>query len=201
MTDKMYAFSQTLYKLFQLSFYFWIYLLRGLFLYSMIPALSALFLTINFIIAGDEEDSVKEKYRQYFHMYKQHRLPSFLFTSVMIVSYVILFYMNKIDSNISIIVTIVVLYVLFLTAVTLIYCVNYLVIEKLTFKESIVHGFVAVVKNIISSLLVAFVIVLLYLAAYWNPVFFVFFGPFILSLASKFLVQTTIQRNIINKSK
>ncbi|WP_117168637.1 hypothetical protein [Paraliobacillus sediminis] len=198
MTDKMYALSQTLYKLFQLSFYFWIYLLRGFFLYSMIPALSALFLTINYIIVGDEEESVKVKYRKYFHMYKQHRLPSFLFTSVMIFSYVILFYMNKIDNDISVIVTIVVLYLLFLTAVTLIYCVNYLVIKQLTFKEAFILGFVAVVKNIIRSLLLAFVIVLLYLAAYWNLVFFVFFGPFILSLASKFLVQTTIQPNVMN---
>lgn len=188
----MYAFFQMIYKLFQVSFYFWIYLLRGLVLYSVIPALSAMLLTINDILADDDEGDVKEKYKKYFHMYKRYKLQSFMFTSIIIFSNVVLFYLNKMEGNLSIILSIVAIYILFFTAVTLTYCVNYLVIKQLSFKQSFALAFISVVRNIMRTLLLIVVIFLLYLAAYWNLVFFVFFGPFIFGLVSKFLVQPSL---------
>ncbi|WP_186577113.1 DUF624 domain-containing protein [Aquibacillus kalidii] len=194
MNKKIYTFFQVVYKFIVVSFYFWISLIKGLIIYSIIPSIAALYLTIDSILKGKKEDAdLKVTFNEYNDTYNQYKLSSFIFSLVMIMSIASLLLLLKVENRLAVIGIIVAVYILFMTFVTLSYTVNYLVYRNLSIKHSFAFAFVSVLKFPVQTLLVTSLFIILLAAAYLNIVFFVAFGPIIYSFGIRIAIKKLIE--------
>ena len=185
MNSKIMMFFQFMYKYFLTSFYFWLNLLKGLFVYSLIPAICALYLVLKDINSGvdDEQNmTVKELYNKYFRLYKNYKFPSFCFTFIIIICYTGLYFLNKAEGEVFLLPTILVIYLLFMTLLVLIYFTVFVAFKGMDIKNGMIHGFLSVFKHPVSTISIIMIFVFLYLSIGFNLVFFVAFGPFLMGL-------------------
>ena len=189
MNNKLYYFTQTLYSYFKVSLYFWLYLLKGLIIYGLIPSTCALFLTMNAIIEEKDDQGVKSLFKTYYEKYKKYKGQSFLFSLVLSFLFAALFYLSKQQKSAAFIFIIVCCYFLALAAILFIYCTYLLSFRNLTFKQSIIFSFVTAFRNLFITLGTLIVILALLFAAYENFAFFMIFGPFLFGLAILFIFR------------
>lgn len=185
MNSKTMMLFQYVYKYFQVSLYFWLYLIKGLVVYSLVPTLSALFLVLHDINKGEDEEKskeVKELFREYYETYKSHRLPSFLYTIIFILLYTCLFFVTISTSAFTLILLILFIYMLVMALLMITYSTIYVSFKKMNVKMANMHAFVAIIRNPIQSVALIMVFILLYLGADYNFAFFVIFGPFLYGL-------------------
>lgn len=185
MNSKIMMFFQFMYKYFLTSFYFWLNLLKGLFVYSLIPAICALYLVLKDINSGvdDEQNmTVKELYNKYFRLYKNYKFPSFSFTFIIIICYTGLYFLNKAEGEVFLLPIILVIYLLFMTLLVLIYFTVFVAFKGMDIKNGMIHGFLSVFKHPVSTISIIVIFVFLYLSIGFNLVFFVAFGPFLMGL-------------------
>ncbi|MDQ0229612.1 DUF624 domain-containing protein [Metabacillus malikii] len=197
MNNKIVMFFQYLYKYFQVSLYFWLYLLKGIFIYSLVPAVSALFIVLRDINSGYDEEQgnkINELFKRYYNLYKHHRLVSFIYTILIIILYTGLFFINKQgDSPVTLLLTILFIYFLALTLLMLIYSTVLLSFKSLEIKNANMVAFVSIIKNIVSTVAVIVVIVIMYFIADYNFAIFVIFGPFLFGLGVMYSLYKIIE--------
>ncbi|MBP1914262.1 putative membrane protein YesL [Lederbergia galactosidilyticus] len=131
---------QKLYQYFQVSFYFWVFILKGFVIYSLVPACTALLRTMEELRQknNEEKENVGQVFSRHFRNYKSKRLLSFLFAIIMIVSYSSLVLLNKMENNLALILTILFIYLialiwLFLRIQYFIWATEIGVVKKLLF--------------------------------------------------------------------
>lgn len=183
------AFFQYIYQFFKVSLWFWVYLLRGIVIYSLIPAFCALFKTIGAVVEGREEVNVKVYFKGVYQQYRELRWQSFLFSLLFIIMYACLYSLNKWQSEASLILTIVVLYLAVLSSVVFLYTIHFLVAGTIqAFNRILILSFVQSIRNIWISLFLVISTGVVFYSALINLAFFVVFGPFLLGLAAYFLM-------------
>lgn len=185
MNSKIMVFFQFMYKYFQTSFYFWIKLLKGLVIYSLIPSLCGLFLVIKDINTGADDEqnmNVRELYNKYFGVYKNYRLPSFIYMIILILLYSGLYFLNKAENEVFIIPIILFIYLLFMTLLMLIYSTVFIAFKGMDAKKGNIFGFLSVFKHPVSTVSIVVILILLYFSISYNFAFFVAFGPFLFGL-------------------
>lgn len=191
MSSKIITFIQLFYKFVQISFCFWLYLLKGLVVYSLIPTLAALLSTVHELQTGKDVEDIKGLYKKHFIAYRQYRIQSFVFVSVIIVSYTSLFFLNRLESNLTLMPIILVLYILALTLIVITYLAYILVFKKMPFKQSLALAFVSSIRKPIHSVMIGIVLVLLFISAAINLVIFVVLGPFLYGLTTKIIISNS----------
>lgn len=185
MNSKTMMLFQYVYKYFQVSLYFWLYLIKGLVVYSLVPTLSTLFLVLHDINKGEDEEKskdVKELFRGYYETYTSYKLPSFIYTIIFILLYTSLFFVTISTSAFSLILLILFIYMLVMALLMITYSTIYITFKKMDVKMANMHAFVAIIRNPIQSIALIMVFILLYLGADYNFAFFVIFGPFLYGL-------------------
>ncbi|RSK28342.1 hypothetical protein EJF36_16540 [Bacillus sp. HMF5848] len=188
MNSKLNIFFQYLYKFFKVSFFFWLYLLKGLVIYAVIPSANALLVTLKNILEGvDEEDDIKALYKKNYEALASERMSSFLFSISFILIYTALFFVNKWSSSYSLAITLVLLYILALTVLLLLYSVYFLQFKNKNWKGIILLSFFSSIKYIHLSLAVLTLIIIMYFTATYNFAFFVIFGPFLFGLGTNLI--------------
>ncbi|WP_226670381.1 hypothetical protein [Metabacillus litoralis] len=182
MNSKIIMFFQYLYKFFQVSIYFWISLLKGFVVYSIVPSFCALFLTLHHLNRGEDDEkniSVRKLFKQQFELHKTHKIVSFTYTFILMLLYAFLYFVNKQGNDLTIVMSVVLIYLLVLTLLMLTFSTVFLSFKKQPIKLANIHAFLAIIKNPVSSIAILALFILMYLAADYNFAFFVFFGPFL----------------------
>jgi uncharacterized membrane protein YesL len=189
MNNKLFNFIQTLYLYFQVSFYFWIHVIKGLLIYSLIPATAALFLSIKAIREQKDDEGVKSLYKTYYRKYEEYKLPSFFYSLLFSILLASLFFISKWESKpaFMLILVIIIIYLLILSIVLFSYSVYFITTRPFTFKQAMVYSFVSAIKNIIQTIGVLIIVAGLIYTAYLNFAFFVIFSPFLYGLGMTFL--------------
>lgn len=189
MNSKVYIILNKAYKYFKASFYFWLYLLRGLAVYGLIPSACSLFSIIEDIKQNEDRDEIKKLFSLYYRQYSIYKVQSLIFSFIIILIYAFLFFLNKVNNKISLILTIVLIYSLAMILLILTYTINYLVVEKYNFKKSLIYSFVSTVKNIFASISILISFIILFTIGKMNLIFLIFLTPFIYILSVKALLN------------
>ncbi len=171
MNSKIVIFFQYLYKYFLVSFYFWIYLLKGLVVYSLVPAISSLFSVLRDINMGVDDETgktVKQLYKQTFDKYKESKLTSFIYTFILIILYTGLFFFNKQQSQFSLMLTILFIYFLAMALLMLTYSSVFLSFKNMKIKDANMFAFVTIIKNIVGTVAILVVVGVVYFIADYN---------------------------------
>lgn len=187
--NRLYNLVQTLYTFFKVSFYFWLYLVKGFVFYGFIPASCSLFLTINTVLESKDDENIKQIFNENYKKYEIYRLQSLFVVFLFSFLYVMFIFMSKVNNQYAVIAMIVIGYALMLSAVVYVYCVYYLTLRELSLKEAILLSFVSAIRNIMTSLLLLLIIAAALYLGYLNFAFFVIFVPFLFALSSRFILQ------------
>src|SRR5699024_8649917 len=180
-----------LYKYFKVSFYFWVYLFKGLLVYGLIPATSALFLTLHYLHndKNNNEAEIKKNYKIYYNQFSNHKVASFLISFLLILILSISYYLYVFNSAITVMLLIVNCYTLALILITFTYTIYFLTTKEMSMKQSFIFGFVSVIKNLLRSLLILAIVLLDLYIAYFNLVLFVAVGPVVYGVSTQFILK------------
>ncbi|WP_416147208.1 hypothetical protein ACM26V_13375 [Salipaludibacillus sp. HK11] len=188
-------FLITIYKYIKASMLYWLYLLRGLVVYSLIPSSCAILLLIKDIEKKNdetddgEEISIKQLFKSHYERYTHLKFPSFIFTNVLLVMFACLYLVNLSEGSWALLISIILIYLIALTLAVLTYTIHFLVKVKEPFMRIIAYSFTASVKNIIISLGLLVVLAVLYYVGTINLVLFIVTFPFIYAYAIKSLLN------------
>lgn len=185
MNSHIYAFFNTLYKYFQVSFYFWLFLLKGSIIYSLIPSFTALLLTIKELHneGADEENHVKDIFTKHFNLFNQYKFVSFVFSIIVITSFSSLYLLNRSTSPYALMLTILVIYTLVMTVLLFTYTIFYLMNQHVEIRQMIMISFVSMIRNFAKSIMVLIFIIVLLILAYYNFLLFIIVGPFLYAIS------------------
>lgn len=175
--NKVYQLVTKAYHYLLVSFYFWLGLLRGIVIYSLIPALAALYLTLQFIKQNPEYDEamIKKTYQGYYQQFQHHKLSSFLVSlGLILLSTLIFFFLIE---GIDWVLIGIVGYFLLLLLSTLSYASYYIAFKSISIKDSFALGFINVIKNLGLTLSIVITNGLMIALAYYNLVLFVVLFP------------------------
>ncbi|MCV9888706.1 hypothetical protein [Metabacillus halosaccharovorans] len=198
MNSKIMIFFQFMYKYFQTSFFFWIYLCRGLFIYSLVPALCTLFLVLKDINAGVDDEknvTVKQLFKKYYTQHKNSRLMSFIYMLIFILIYTSLYFINKESNEGYLILIIVFIYILFMTLLMLIYSTVFIAFKEMDKKNGNFLAFLSIFKNPVASVALIVILILLNMSINFNFAFFLAFGPFLFGLGVIFSLYKLINES------
>lgn len=198
MDSKAFAFFNTIYRYFQVSFYFWVNLLKAAIIYSLIPAFSALLLTVKELHNEDEEGEqhVKSIFSKHFNTFKQYKLVSFIYSIIVITSFSALYLLNRSASSYALLITILIIYILVMTILLFTYTIFYLGNRDLEMKQVIVISFVSMIKKFGKSSMVLIFIIVLLILAYYNFFLFMIVGPFLYAISVNGTLQSLVDKKI-----
>lgn len=192
MDSKAFAFFNAIYKYFQVSFYFWIHLLKGAVIYSLIPAFSALLLTMKELHSVDEteERRVKDIFSKHFNTLKQYKFVSFVYSIIVITSFSTLYLLNRSSSSYALLLTILIIYTLVMTILLFTYTIFYLGNRDKEIKQISIISFVSMIKNFGKSLMILIFIIVLLFLAYYNFFLFLIIAPFLYAISVNGTLQS-----------
>ncbi|GAA4057048.1 hypothetical protein [Amphibacillus indicireducens] len=182
MNNKIAGLVTKLYHYVLVSFYFWLGLLKGVFIYSLIPSLVALYLTLDHMKRNPEytESELKEVYQESYKQYQSQKVSSFLISFSFILLATSIFFLYK-DEASWVWLGIASYFTLLLYA-TVSYATYYLAFRTMAIKTSFALGFVSVIKNLSITLSIVVLFVIMAWLAFYNIVLFVVLAPILYGL-------------------
>jgi uncharacterized membrane protein YesL len=172
---------------------YWVYLLKGMIIYGLIPASCAVLLTIDHIQKDKMDEDIKTLFKKYYKQFDIYKVQSFIFALFIILCYTALFYLNRTEGNISIFLTVIFIYLLAMILTIFSYCINLLAFKGQTIKQAFLLSFYMVFKHVLISFSIIAIISILYASALKNFAFFIIFGPFLYGIGIKFAVRKVIE--------
>lgn len=172
---------------------FWVYLLKGMIIYGLIPAACAVLLTIDHIQQDKMDEDIKTLFRKYYKKFDSQKFTSFIFGLLIILCYTALFYLNRTEGAIALMLTIIIVYLFAMILVIFSYCINLLAFKGQTMKQAFLFSFYLVYRHIVISIAIVAVIGILYFVAQKNFAFFLIFGPFLYGIGIKLAVRKVIE--------
>lgn len=165
------------YHHFLVCFYFWFGLFRGALIYALVPALVALYLTLDYMKQNSDygEIDLKKTYRSAYKKFQHHKLSSFLVSFAFIILASLVFFLIKGGAN-WVWVGIVGYFILLLFT-TVCYATYYIAFKATAIKDSFVLGFVSVIKNLSLTLSIISLFALMVWLAFYNLVLFFVLSP------------------------
>lgn len=197
MNSKLFGFFNSLYKYFQASLYFWLYLLKGIIIYSLIPAFAALLLTIKELHeeVDEEEQHVKDIFSKHFNKLNHFKFASFIYSVIVITSFSSLYLLNRSESSNALIITMLVIYILVMTILLFTYTIFYLGNHQVEMRQIITISFVSMIRNFGKSLMVLIFIIALLLLAYYNFLLFIITAPFLYGISTNVTLHKLCEEN------
>ena len=175
-------------KCFTASGYFWLYTLKGLVVYGVLPAACMLTSVLaDLKQEGDTDIALASKgyYRKYQGVQSASVMLSFVFVCLLSG----LYWLSYQDGENRLFFLIIALYLLGLTLVITVYLIHFIVFSRMKFKHALAFSFVYGIKKWQYSLMLLVSISSLYLISRDNLVMFIFFLPFLLSLSSSWILD------------
>lgn len=188
MGDSIIRLFQFIYKWILISFYYWIYLLKGGIIYSFIPATASLWMASQQMITNKEME-IKDLFKENYANYSKSPLISFIAVFLNILVSIALFFINRSDHMFSLAMVIICVYLLVLINLNIVYTIYYLIFEKQTIRYSLALAFVTAIKHPIRSLGILLIFLCLSLLAWWNLIAFLAFGPSLFGISIHLLFQ------------
>ncbi|MGN8647509.1 hypothetical protein ACTNEO_15660 [Gracilibacillus sp. HCP3S3_G5_1] len=177
MSDSIQKVFQFCYKLFLISFYYWLYLLKGLIIYSFIPATASLLKTCEQFLIKDNPEDIRLLFKENYQRYHSYYFASFLSVMFVILSYTALFFVNRSDHSFSLAMIIVIIYFMVLFVINFTFGLYYLTKGKKEWRNLLAFAFVSSIKYPLRSLYILFIVAVLYVLLTWNLVAFVALAP------------------------
>ncbi|KYG34777.1 DUF624 domain-containing protein [Alkalihalobacillus trypoxylicola] len=197
------TFVTKVYESIKISLLYWIYLLRGAVIYSVVPATIALFFSINFLRKYDEDDTPIHQHfkNHYLKRSKMYTLPSFLFSIFILLLYVLLYFLNKESHALSLLLTVICLYLLLKLVVLFTYSCYILTKREWTIGKALMVGFWLSTRHLFFTvLIVAFFCGMFYLLRLHVFLFLVCF-PALYGFTVLFLFESISLPKILSKRK
>ncbi|UOQ85036.1 hypothetical protein [Gracilibacillus salinarum] len=189
MSESIQRLFQFIYSLFRISFYYWIYLLRGIIVYSFIPATAALWETTKIVLFQPSDEEIKEIFRECYNKYRSYRGVSFAITILLVLLQVTLFYLTRSDLAMRLAFMIVLFYMIALLILIVVFVLYYFIFYHYRTKDAFALAFVTSFKKPLLSIAILFCTVILYLLLYWNLIAFLAFGPCLFSISMSLLFR------------
>jgi len=195
LNSKLFEFFNSVYKYFQVSFYFWVSLLKGAIIYSLIPAFSALLLTIKELHEEDkeEEQHVKEMFSKHYHTFNRFKFVSFIYSIIVITSFSSLYLLNRSTTSYALLLTMLIIYILIMTVLLFTYTIYYLGNHDIEMKQIITISFVSMIRKFGKSLMLLIFIIALLLLAYYNFLLFMIISPFAYGISVNGTLQSILE--------
>jgi len=168
---------QFVYKLFLISFYYWVYLLKGVVLYSFIPATASLLKTSEQFLIKENVEDIGVLFKENYQQYKHYRFASFGSVLFIILNYTALYFTNRADHSFTLAIVILLIYLMVLFVVNITFVVYYLIKQVSDLKKLLALAFVSSIKFPLRSLYILFIIAILYYLLTWNLVAFIALAP------------------------
>lgn len=193
MDSKLISFINTLYIYFLVSMYFWVYLIRGFLIYGILPAFSALVLTIDDISKGEDDDvgNLFKKHNKEFSVYK---FQSFIIAMYFIFLYSLLFLMNNYDNSIAAVTIVSLICLLILGAVFFTYYIQVLSFKNIRSKRALMTSYILAIRYFVNSFLIVSVIYLLSVLAKTNLFIFLLLAPFIFGKSTRLITKRCLEQ-------
>lgn len=195
----MVKFITTFYELITASLLYYKYILRGFFVYNFLPANIALLATVNNICKGENDVPIKELFKVYMDKYNHTKFQSFSVSVPLIIIYSMIYFLQReYNSELNLIILIILLYVFFLHVIILT-LYSYVALENnYGFKRTYSIAFYISIKKIWVSISIIALNILLYQLASYNFLLFLFTAPFSYALALHLLLATVNIPKILN---
>ncbi len=168
---------QFCYKLFLISFYYWLYLLKGIVIYSFIPATASLLQTSEQFLIKENPEDIGELFKENYQGYDSYRFVSFFSIMFIILSYTALFFTNRSDHPFSLAFIILIIYLMILFVANFTFVMYYLINGIKNWKNLLALAFVSSIKYPLRSLYILFILAILYFLFTWNLVAFIALAP------------------------
>lgn len=181
------------YRYVKISLIFWLYSLKGVIVYGLVPSMFSMFSVIKEVSITNEDD-ILVMYKKYYSEYSRLKLHSFCTVFSLIILYCGLYFLNLHENTYLNILRIVLIYTISLIILILSYSVYISVFEGYSIKESLVRAFIISVKYFgVSIIYLIFLYVYLQLAQR-NLVLMLCVHPFILVLAIKYIFECILPK-------
>ncbi|MGP4042512.1 hypothetical protein ACTWP4_21770 [Gracilibacillus sp. D59] len=168
---------QFCYKLFLISFYYWLYLLKGVVIYSFIPATASLLKTSEQFLIKENPEDIGVIFKENYQGYQSYYFASFFSVMFVILSYTALFFANRSDHSFSLAFVIVIIYLMVLFVINYTFVLYYLTNGIKEWKSLLALAFVSSIKYPLRSLYILFILAILYVLFTWNLVAFIALAP------------------------
>jgi len=182
---------QKLYLFFQVSFLFWVYLLKGLFVVSLVPAIASLLLTTRDILNSKNEDRIREQFRIYYEQYRSNEILSFLFAVCFSLFTSSLWYMLTRFSGDGwgLLACFLVGYILVILTSLFMYSTYFIATYDDPISTILALSFVVSIRHIVRTMGLLLLAACLVYALYVNIVFFLAFAPFLYAIGVNVIVS------------
>jgi uncharacterized membrane protein YesL len=168
---------QFCYKLFLISFYYWLYLLKGVVIYSFIPATASLLKTSEQFLIHENPEDIGLLFKENYQSYQSYYFASFLSVMFVILSYTALFFANRSDHSFSLALVIVIVYFIILFVINYTFILYYLTKGIKAWKKLLALAFVSSIKYPLRSIYILFIVAILSFLFTWNLVAFIALAP------------------------
>lgn len=175
--DSIQKVFQFCYKLFLISFYYWLYLLKGIIIYSFIPATASLLKTSEQYLIKENQEDISVLFRENYQGYQSYHFASFVSVMFVILSYTVLFFANRSDHSFSLALVIVIIYFMLLFVINYTFVLYYLTNGIKEWRNLFALAFVSSIKYPLRSLYILFIMAILYFLFTWNLVAFIALAP------------------------
>ncbi len=189
-------FINKLYKYFLASFFFWVYILKGVLVYSLIPAGYALFSVIEEIRKERDDGTIGGLFKSYYQEYKHLKLQSFLSSFLLIVIYSLLFLANQYSGGLAALISFVMIYFLAVTIILLTFSMNFLRYHSLTFKDTLIYSFIYSIRNLWVTIIILVALGLIAKISNKNFIILLFISPSLYGLFVRFLFERFISTKL-----
>lgn len=175
-------------KCFTASGYFWLYTLKGLIVYGVLPAACMLTAVLaDLKQEGDVDVALASK--GYYRKYQGVQSSSLVLSLIFVCLFSGLYWFSYHEGGNSLFFLIIVLYLLGLTLVITVYLTHFIVFGEMQLKQALAFSFVYCIKKWQYSLLLLASISSLYLISRDNLIVCIFILPFLLALSSRWILE------------
>jgi uncharacterized membrane protein YesL len=181
----------TVYNLIIISFYFWIYIIRGMFIYSFIPAIVTLMEVSRLIYHLKSDEEIRRLYQSKFQLYKQHKGSSFVVSFLLIILATALYFVNGMDGSLQLILYIVLLYMIILLLLVTSNTSHQRRFAYSDMKHAFIVGFLDIIKKPQQTLYLLAVFTICIGIGIWNLVAFLAFVPALYGISSIYIYNNT----------
>ncbi|MDG5471530.1 DUF624 domain-containing protein [Jeotgalibacillus sp. ET6] len=191
--NQIIAFVQWLYRGIMLSLHFWIALLRGAVIYSLVPAMGALFASTAAMLEKKEDEEVRRSFWSTYRSLKSHKGLSFFFSLTFILIVTLLFYLNRESGSFALLSTIIVFYLLGVALLLLVYSAAVLTFSNPPGQRVWIYSFVLAFRNLPRSILLLLLVWILTALLMFNMVLFIVLAPFAAGLSTQLLISGVVK--------
>lgn len=180
------------YKYLMAGMYFWGYILRGLIVYGLLPAMCCLLKATDELFLDAEDRPVGHIFRDSYKKVKSLKLQSFLvfmYHSLLIVA---AFFVSQQEGDVWTVVLVLLIYLLVMGFINITYTTYFISFKEMTFKDAFIQAFLASIKHPIASIAVLAILFISGWIGYMNLVAMIFVAPALYALVVKLLFVNRI---------